>query len=146
MIREFFARLRHSIPEMPTRRQRRLIAFLRRYSKRPLNIVGFAVLAVINVVALSADFLASERPLAYKIGGELRVLPGLYDEAMPGMTDNASALNAVRERGGWVLLPPVPYGPNQTKVAGRVSRLEPPSGRHLLGTEISLFASSNFFF
>ncbi|MCP4600640.1 MAG: ABC transporter permease [Proteobacteria bacterium] len=44
-------------------------------------------------------------------------------------------VKAVQASGGWALLPPVPYGPNQTKVAGSISWLEAPGRRHLLGTD-----------
>ena len=135
MIRQVWERLRKLPPELQRRRPRRLIAFLRRFSKRPLNVIGFAFMALITVTALLADFIASDRPLAYEIGGDTRILPGIVDMEMRDISDNTSALRAARERGGWVLLTPVPYGPNQTKVAGHVSRLAPPSRHHLLGTD-----------
>lgn len=137
MIRTLLKRLTRIHPEVmlaPTR-PRRLVAFLRRYFKRPFNAIGFLVMTIISLVALLADFIASEKPLAYELAGDLRVLPGRYDAPIPGVFDNTAALRAARERGGWVLLPPIPYGPNQTKIAGYVSRLDPPSAWHRLGTD-----------
>jgi peptide/nickel transport system permease protein len=135
MIRSLFARLLRLPPALRSKRPRRLIAFARRYFSGTLNVVAFVFLLFIVFVALAADLIASDSPLAYKVGDDVRILPGRLDNHAPHITDIESALAHSSRPGEWVLLPPIPYGPNQTKMFGHVSRLEPPSARHLLGTD-----------
>lgn len=84
--------------------------------------------------ALLADFAASDHPILARVHGELYLLPNLRD--LPGLRDldNAQILAAL-EDGDWALLPPVPYGPLQSRVGGWVRQLEPPSLAHPLGTD-----------
>ena len=35
----------------------------------------------------------------------------------------------------WALFPPIPYGPYQDRVLGRLEPLRPPDGKHWLGTD-----------
>lgn len=117
------------------RRRMRVHAFFKRFAARRLSLAGLAFLAVIAVLALGADLFASATPLAYSINGELRILPGrLGRDAFPGR-GSAASLAEVDAKGEWILLPPVPYDPNQAKVLGHMERLAPPSSRHFLGTD-----------
>ena len=62
------------------------------------------------------------------------MFPNLRDHAELADLDNAS-ICATFEEGDWALLPPIPYGPLQSRIGGWVHRLEPPSWNHLLGTD-----------
>jgi peptide/nickel transport system permease protein len=95
-----------------------------------------ALVFVIGLVAtaLLADFVASDHPLLARVHGELYLLPNLRD--LPGLRDLDNAqIVAALEDGDWALLPPVPYGPLQSRVGGWVRQLEPPSLAHPLGTD-----------
>ncbi len=121
MIRNLFTRLKGIPPQIPAKRPRRLIAFARRYFGGAMNVAAFVFLGLVGVTALIADIIASDKPLMSVVDGEVVILPKL--------THRKTDVD------GWAVLPPIPYSPNQTKVGGRISRLEPPSRRHLLGTD-----------
>jgi peptide/nickel transport system permease protein len=92
------------------------------------------LVSLLALLALTADFIASSHPLAARWKGELYLLPNVVDYVELRNEDN-STICAALEEGDWVLLPPVPYGPEQSRVGGWVHRLRPPSGAHLLGTD-----------
>lgn len=87
------------------------------------------------VVALFADVLASDKPIACRIGNELYLLPCLRDE--PGLAglDNHAISKAIRSEGGWAILPLVPHGPNEARGVHGLKRLAKPSLEHPLGTD-----------
>jgi peptide/nickel transport system permease protein len=108
-----------------------------RYKKGPLNVIGLVFLTAMILCALLADLLASEKPIACKLDGEIHWLPALFDPPQLADHDNHTISAAIAERGGWAVLPPVPYGPNQSKVGGNVGYLRAPDSAHLLGTDDS---------
>lgn len=134
MIRRFLASI-PKLPPLPRRKARRFAAFWRRFSKRTLNMAAFIFLLVTISAALFADILASDLPLAYSIDGALTVLPGRFGNPSVGGMDNLGATRAAVHPGDWVLIPPIPYGPNRVKVQGTVRRLEAPGAFHFLGTD-----------
>ena len=99
------------------------------------NRVGLVVIAFLTLVALAADFLASDRPIWLKYDGEHYPFPNLvdYPELRP-LTNDVLRRTMVRDE-DWALMPLVPYGPLQSKADGRIAPLEPPSGDHWLGTD-----------
>jgi peptide/nickel transport system permease protein len=134
-VREILERLgRIPVPRFakPSGRMRRA---LRRFASQPLNVAGFAFLAIVALLALCADLVASDKPIACRLDGRLYLLPCVARPAALADEDNFTIERAVAARGGWTVLPPVPFGPNQTKVAGRVGRLEGPGRAHPLGTD-----------
>lgn len=135
MIRRLFKGLTRLPPVLPSKRPRRFIAFTRRFFARSLNVGAFVFLSVVVGLALTADVVASSMPLAYTIDGELTLLPGRFGRHRGALLDIESAMAQSTHPGDWVLLPPIPYGPNQVKVGGTVSRLEPPGPRHWFGTD-----------
>ncbi|MGI5862238.1 MAG: ABC transporter permease [Myxococcales bacterium] len=87
------------------------------------------------LVALGADLIASDMPLAMRLDGKLFLLPNLTRPASLLAHDNQSLRALMRhERGDWLLLPPVPFGPYQTDLS-LPSLPASPSRRHLLGTD-----------
>jgi peptide/nickel transport system permease protein len=135
VIRQLLKRISLFPIPLPRRRPKRLAAFLNRFGKRSLNIAGLVFLLIIAVVALFADVLASRTPIAYSLNGEVHILPGLFKPEGAETMDNLAVLESIRASKGWALLPPVPYGPNQTKVAGRIKWLAAPDAKHILGTD-----------
>ena len=134
MIQQLLKRLRDFPILLPRKPPRRLMKFLRRFGRR-FNIAGLIFLSLVALAALGADLLASDTPLAYRLDGKVRILPGVLGAKQPLAMDNETALAAIRQPDEWVILPPVPYGPNQTKIAGHVTWLSPPGNGHVLGTD-----------
>lgn len=113
--------------------------FWARFCRARAAVIALAGLIALGVVALAADLLASDLPLAVQVDGRLHLLPSL---SRPAALRDATVLT-LRERlrtqpAGWMVEPPVPYGPFQT-FATAASRAETPPWRpdreHLLGTD-----------
>jgi peptide/nickel transport system permease protein len=92
-------------------------------------------LVALLATAAGADFLASDLPLACRIEGRFFLFPNVHRPAELEGSDNQTLQSRVGARGGWVLLPPVAYGPHQHHPGGLTSVLASPSRTHLLGTD-----------
>jgi len=97
--------------------------------------VGAVVLLSWAVVALFADLLASDLPLAVRVDGVTWLLPAwTRPGALVGQTQQRLA-----NRAEWLVGTPIPFGPLQTFVTSDSSRadepLSSPDGRHWLGTD-----------
>jgi peptide/nickel transport system permease protein len=110
---------------------------LERYFARPTNTIALGFLLVVAVIALLADFLASDKPIACHVDGRFYLFPNVVEYEELADQDNQAIEAAIADRGGFAVLPPIPYGPNQVKIRGRVRWLEAPGARHLLGTDDS---------
>ena len=130
-------------PPAPERRTREVRPFgrspLRRaysvFSASLLNRFAAALVVLLVIVGVFADFLASDLPLYLKFEGRTHVLPMLTrPEALEGL-DNSALLDFMVEDEDWALFPPVPYHPNQSKVRGEIEALAPPSLKHVMGTD-----------
>jgi peptide/nickel transport system permease protein len=88
-------------------------------------------LGALAAVALGADLLAADLPLACRVDGVTWWLPALTRPAPLADDDNQT----LKARAEWTLAPPIPFGPEQQRVAGAVTPLAPPSARHWLGTD-----------
>jgi len=102
------------------------------------------IFAVIFVVTLFAEFIANDRPLLVRVDGRW-LAPALADYAesdivADGLPTEADWLDpyltdAIRERGGWMVWPPVPYSYRSVvRDLGRPAP-SPPSARNWLGTD-----------
>lgn len=94
----------------------------------------WAVLFLV-AVAITADLLAADLPLATRVDGQTHWLPMLTRPvALRGATQQALAARAE-----WIWRTPVPWGPNQTFAANAVVRDTPPpwgpDAAHWLGTD-----------
>lgn len=106
-----------------------------RFWRRPRGRAGAAIAGMLLLVALGADLLASDQPLAMRLDGELFLLPNLTRPTALLAHDNQSLGALLRpERGDWLISPPVPFGPYQTDLS-LPSLPAPPDGRHLLGSD-----------
>lgn len=108
---------------------------LRRLWRERSARASLLVLATLVLVALAADLVASDLPLAVREGGTTHVLPCLTrPAALRGQTQASLALTAE-----WIWRTPVPFGPAQTIAAtGEVRDTPPPwapDGTHWLGTD-----------
>lgn len=97
--------------------------------------LGLVVLLGFVGVALSADLLASELPVAVRVDGRTYWLPALTRP--PALRGERTA--SLLPRAQWLWAPLVPFGPNETLAATLEERALPlpwaPGGAHLLGTD-----------
>jgi peptide/nickel transport system permease protein len=95
-------------------------------------------LACLALVAIFADVLASDLPVACRFHGRTYLFPAVTQPATLASYDHAR-LAAERGPGDWSLEPLVHYGPRQTSTFGSVDALSPPTfgfaGEHPLGTD-----------
>ncbi|MCA0303068.1 MAG: ABC transporter permease [Proteobacteria bacterium] len=118
--------------------RRRLAAF--RASKRGMG--SLAVFGLLFFLSLFAELLANDRPiLIWYDGGLYSPLVRDYPETTFGGDFPTNAVytdqevQKLIEAKGWILWPPIPYSYNTVlKGEGRMA-LQPPSWRHLLGTD-----------
>ena len=103
----------------------------RQFWRRRLNRIASAVVLLLVLVALCADFIASDLPVALSLKGELHLLPNLTRPVALRAWDNRLLLDELDE-GDWAVFPPVPWGYNSHDLS---AVLEPPGADHLLGTD-----------
>jgi peptide/nickel transport system permease protein len=107
---------------------------MRQFAKRRLSRVGlYATLALLGL-AVSADFIASDKPLLLHYGGRTFLFPNVvryYDL----LRETNQELQDKFKPGDWAVFPPLPFHPNQDRVRGDLAEHEPPSRMHPLGTD-----------
>ncbi|HTU58034.1 MAG TPA: ABC transporter permease, partial [Polyangiales bacterium] len=110
-----------------------LRAALHGLARRRFARLGAGVAVLIALVALCADLLASDLPLAASFGDRLYMLPNMSRPAALRPYNNQS-LAAALGADDWVLFPLVPWGHNSHDLS---NVLAAPSGDHWLGTDSS---------
>jgi peptide/nickel transport system permease protein len=105
------------------------------YIKSPTQVAAAIFVTVVCLIGIGADFFASEMPIACKIDNKTYIFPSLFKPAELADMDNQSIILKIKKEGGWALVPPIPYGPNQIKINGTINWLNPPDKQHLLGTD-----------
>jgi peptide/nickel transport system permease protein len=103
----------------------------RQFLGRRLNRASLGVILLLFGVAVVADFVASDLPLALEFDGELHLLPNLTRPAALRAYDNQRLLERMTEN-DWAIFPPVPWGYNSHDLDNVLS---PPSAEHWLGTD-----------
>jgi len=99
------------------------------------NRAGLVTVALLVLVGVFADFLASDKPIWLKYGGRHYPFPNVIDYAELRPLTNDVLRQMMVDGEDWAILPLVPYGPLQSKADGEIRPLDPPSGRHWLGTD-----------
>lgn len=119
----------------PTKARSRLGRVRARFRRNLAHRLGLAAGLAMAALAVFADFVASDKPIAARLDGRTWILPNLFDPRDLRGLDNAALRARVDPaRGDWVLEPPSPYGPYQTDLT--LARLPAgPSERHWLGTD-----------
>ncbi|MDI7267759.1 MAG: ABC transporter permease [Myxococcota bacterium] len=107
----------------------------RAFGRSAWNLAGLGVIAALALVAILADFIASDRPIWLKHRGEHYAFPNLIDYPELRILRN-DALRRVMVKGeDWAIMPLVPHGPLQSKIDGEIRPLVPPCAKHWLGTD-----------
>jgi peptide/nickel transport system permease protein len=101
--------------------------------RRRVNRVALATIALIVLVALLADFLASDKPILLYFRGEFFILPNLFRYPKLQIYDMRLLLDAMQP-GDWAVNPIVPWGYNTHDLS---QVLQGPSEWHWLGTDAS---------
>ncbi len=114
---------------------------IRQFRKNHIAIVGLILVLLLFGVALGADFLANDMPLAMRFEGEM-YFPALNSYGVwLGLTQWEPQFLNVRykefyERNfdddDWAVFPPIRYAPTETDL---FSVILPPSSTHFLGTD-----------
>jgi peptide/nickel transport system permease protein len=95
--------------------------------------MGAILFAGLALVALAADFLASDWPIACRWHGTVYLFPNVTH---PAALKDTTGLAMARDRasGDWIVQPLVAYGPTRTAAEDEVL-LPPAIGGHPLGTD-----------
>jgi len=102
----------------------------RQFRRQRLAVVALIFIIVLFLVAIFADFLASDRPIVMFYKGKLYV-PAVKTVGAIRTLDYDKLRDDIRTD-GWAVWPPIPFGPAQYNLD---DILQPPSARHLLGTD-----------
>jgi len=100
---------------------------LRRFARKREAAIALAFACLFVLVAALAPLIANDRPILLVVGGRMYA-PAIYTP--PELV--GADFRGMAEGGAFVLMPPIPYSPGSYDL-GAV--LEPPSGRHILGTD-----------
>jgi microcin C transport system permease protein len=119
---------------------------LRRFRSLRRGYWSFLSLIFLSGLALFAELFVSSRPLLVRFNGHL--YSPIYGSIHPGRDfgfdyDYEADYRALRDRfshenlGNWMVMPFVPYGPNENCYPGQAYTPRPPdaSSRHYLGTD-----------
>jgi len=110
---------------------------VRQLRRSKLAFVGATVIACFALVAIFADLLASDLPIACHVHDSTFVLPSLTRPPALAAYDCERLEDELGE-GDWALYPLVRFGPTQTSARGRIEALLPPlqgTLAHPLGTD-----------
>ncbi|MDB4994403.1 MAG: Dipeptide transport system permease protein DppC [Myxococcaceae bacterium] len=111
------------------------IAFLQ-LRRRRFAFAGALFIACLALVAVFADLLASDLPIACKFHGTTYLLPNLTRPPVLASYDCAR-IEDESDEGDWAIHPLVRFGPSQTSARGRIEALHSPSlgEGHPFGTD-----------
>jgi len=113
-----------------------------RFRRNRRAVWSLRLLVVLMTISLAADLVATDRPLLVFYQGKAYV-PVLYSypettfgEVLPTPTDfhDPWIQNHIAAQ-GWILWPPIPFGPRTVDFGLHESAPAPPSWRHWLGTD-----------
>lgn len=105
----------------------------RQFLKRRVNRASLVAALFVVLIALTADFIASDKPILLSLKGELHLLPNVFDPPALRAFDNVGLLDRMDEN-DWAVFPPVPWGYNSHDLAHVLSA---PSHEHWMGTDSS---------
>ncbi len=99
-----------------------------------LRRLAWATLGATVLLAVVADFAASDRPLVLHLDGETYWLANVVDyDALASRT--GAELRASMDEADWAVWAPIRHGPTGVRGDGTLRILEAPSSSHWLGTD-----------
>jgi peptide/nickel transport system permease protein len=107
----------------------------RRFKRNPIALSGFYVVCVFAFMALFADFLANDKPYYLRYQGKTyfpifrSYIVGAKLGQWPGELLN---VDFKKLEGAQAIFPPIPFRPSNINL---LEPLEPPSAKHLFGTD-----------
>lgn len=115
----------------------------RRFKSNRRGYYSTCAFLVLFGISLIAEFIANDKPIVMSHQGKLwfpvfvdyteQELGG--DLPIPAQYADPYVLQLVRDAGGWMLWPPIPYTYNQPDRYLNVAAPAPPSAEHWLGTD-----------
>lgn len=127
-------------PEIPAARPAKRESYWARvwgqFRRRKLNLVGLGVIGSLVLVAIFADFIASDKPILMKYDGKVWVLPNMIDYPQLQGID-ARVLRDTMDVGEWAIMPLYERGPYSIPSLAEMHRSLPqgPNEDHILGTD-----------
>ena len=103
-------------------------------AKSRLARAGALVVSCLALIAIFADVLASDRPIACHVHGTTYMMPNVTDAPALASYDNAR-IAAEAGPGDWAIYPLVRFGPASPHDAAAALRAPSLSGGHFLGTD-----------
>ena len=102
----------------------------RQFKKSRLGVVGLIFVAFLIGTGVLAPVIANDRPLILKLDGHW-YMPAVH---LPSKLKTMDFEMLVSEppKGSWMVMPPIPYRPSSYDLT---AVLEPPSHKHILGTD-----------
>jgi peptide/nickel transport system permease protein len=107
---------------------------LRQFRRRRLSLFALAVLLFLGAVAVLADELASDKPIAVRVDGQTWIFP---NHLQPSALANEN-IQSLEGRAEWMVPPLIPFGPHQLYTVQPQPASAPPwppDADHLLGTD-----------
>ncbi len=119
----------------------------RQFRRNKLAMFGLTVLILLILLALTADFIANDRPLAIKYDGRVHfpIIRGYLvdlglshwpaefrNKKFKKLVEMDELISPDERKIEWILFPPIPFSPNDYDLDYVIT---PPSWSHLLGTD-----------
>jgi len=95
--------------------------------------MGFVIF--ISIVAIFADFIASDLPILLKYDGKIYWFANITHPDELKYLDNITLMRLMVKGQDWGIFPPVPYSHLQSRAGGETEVLGAPSVRHIMGTD-----------
>lgn len=103
---------------------------IRQFRKNNLAMGGLFIIVFLFVVAIFANILANNKPIILRYN-EHTYFPAIFNYKLFALT-NFKELELSKERGDFAVFPPIRYSPREIFLE---ERLNPPSLKHILGTD-----------
>lgn len=129
------------------RRSSYLALVVRQFRRNQLAVAGFITVVALAALAIFADFIANDRPLAVSFNGSIH-FPAAYgyfvdlglatwpvefrNKKFKKIVEMDSSRPEDQRKVDWILFPPIPFSPNDYDLDYVIT---PPSWQHWLGTD-----------
>ena len=118
---------------------------LRKFKSNKRGYYSIILFSVLFVISLFAEFIANDKPVIMYLEGQY-YMPVLFDTTeqdlggelpIEPMYKDPYIRELVIEKGGWLIMPPIPFSYQSSDLYIESAAPAPPSARHWLGTDDS---------